>query len=181
MQSWKMTDLNQNKKGFALELIALVVIGFISVLFFAGWMYGINLVNTQLLNIPSEDNATNISYAASQTFSYMNEGLSALKLISFMIIFGFVLGTLIFAYFSRKHPVLFIVYFLIWILAIIFSIYVSNAYEEVLNNNVLGTTLATFGISNWIMLKLPWWIAVVGAVGIIIMLAGIIKDRELGG
>lgn len=170
-----------NKKGFVAELLAIIVIGFFALVFFALWIYANGLINTNLLAIPSDDSITNISDAVKNTFSYVNTGLDQLKMIGTIIIIAYILSTLIMAYFVKNHPALFIVYFLITIVLTVFSAYVANAYNDLLTNEVIGSTLSDFGVGGYIMSRLYIWIGVIGFLGIIIMLAGIIKDREWGG
>lgn len=173
-----MQNLKMNKKGFLIELLALIVVGIVVLIFFALWKYGINLVNTELLNFPSENNATNITDVTQKTFGYYNSALDQLSILGFLIIFGFAMATLITAYFSRQHPIIMFVYFMILVILIIFSIYVSNSYEDLLNNEILGSTLTSFSVGNHIMLHLPLWIGVIGFIGIFLMLGGIIIDRD---
>ena len=157
--------LLNNKKGYAVELMALVVIGIVCLVFFAGWKYAINTVNDELLAVSSPDNASNVSAATEATFSYMNTGLDYLGLISYMIIIGFAIATLIVAYFSGEHPILFFVYIFVIILIVIFAVYISNSYEDLLDEPVIGAELVEFETSNHIMSKLPLWVGVIGFIG----------------
>jgi len=170
-----MTGLTKNKKGFMIELIAMAIIGIIAVIFFAGWMYGIDIVNTALLSVNDDPNA-NVSLAAQETFSYMNAGLDGLKLIAFVMIFGFALASLIVAYFSGQHPMLIFVYIMVVIVLIIFGAYISNSYEELRKDDPIG--LAEFGMGNWFLANLPLWIGGIGFVGIILSVSSVAIRRE---
>ena len=175
MQTLK--KIGGNKKGFAVEIIALIVVGFVSLVFFALWIYGMNLVNTELLAVPSDGTIGNVSEAAENSFSWMNTGLDSLKMIGFVIILGYSIATLIVAYYSKDHPIMLVMYILLTVILVVFSIYISNAFEDLLSDPVLGTTLSSFSIGKHIMLNLPIWISVVGFLGVLLMLVG----RVVGG
>lgn len=174
-----------NNKGFIIELLAIIIIGFVTILFFAMWIYGHNLVNDALNTVGAEVDANtaglNLTTAVHSTFGYVNTGLNELKTVAIAMIMGLILATLIMAYFSRQHPALIFMYLLVTIIAVIFSIPVSNAYETLLSDSVIGSTLSGFGASSWIFSHLPTVITLIGFMGIILMLSGIIKDREFGG
>lgn len=176
----KMGIVKKNKKGFATELLALLVVGIICVLFFAGWIYGNNLLkNTIDSNKASFDTSqANLSLAVDSTYGYYNTGLEQLKLIAVFIFFGFAIATLAVAYYSKEQPILLAVYVFFVILLTIFSMYVSNAYETMLNTTSLGTTLQGFTMMNFIMSYLPYWVVVIGFIGILISLGGIIMGRQ---
>ncbi len=54
----------------------------------------------------------------------------------------------------------------------------SNAYETIMNNEVLAGTFAEFTGANWIMLNLPVWITIIGFVGGIIMYSQMGRREE---
>lgn len=169
-----------NKRGFAMELIIFVVVGIIVVLLFAGFIYGFGLINTTLTSGEMDTQYANLTLATSNTFSHLNSGLNQLHLIAAIILIGFVLATLIFAYGSSKNPLWLFVYILVVILVTIFSIYISNSYETLLSGNPLSDTLAGFGISNLILAHLPVWTALIGIFGIVLSIAGAVVGRKLG-
>jgi len=168
----------RNKKGLVQEVLVFVVIGIVILLFFAGWKYGFHLITTQLQSTNLPTNITNLSLAASNTFGYVDTGLNGLQIISFSILFGFMIGTFIMAFFSKNHPIMLPIYVLIIVGMIILSVYVSNIYSSLLTNSVLGSTLQDYVISNFIMGELPYIVAIIGFFGIIISLISIIKGRE---
>ena len=170
-----------NKKGFAVELMMLCIVGIVCLIFFAGWKYGINQVNTALVGLEATDSYSNVSGATSETFSYMNSGLDGLRIISFLIIFGFAIATLIMAYFIGEHPIFLFVYVILIGILIIFSVFISNAYGDLLSEDIIGTELQGFGISTFLMSKLPLWIGAIGFIGIVLAIASIYMRRETYG
>lgn len=151
-----------NKKGFAMELLAFAVIGFIMILFFVGWMYGSNIVNTTLLNVDTGSNSTNVSYVASQIYTPYNSGMQQLPLISTIILFAYMVAGLVVAYYSRNNPIMLFLYFLVVIVFVIFSVYISNSYQQVAQTSELASTFSQFGMSNVVMNGLPYFVAVIG-------------------
>ena len=166
------------KKGLVIEIIAFMVVAFIMLLFFAGWIYGSHIINGVLTNINSTSPIGNISEAASHTYTYVDTGYSQLNLISLMILIGYTIATFIIAYFSRKHPIWIAVYVMIAIVLVIFSIYISNAYQGLLSNSTLGATLGTFTVQNFIMNYLPYWVAIISLFGMAISLYGYYQQRD---
>lgn len=168
--------MNKNKKkGFAIELLALSVILIVSVLFFAGWIYGTNLIEKTLTSgdldiITSSASGTsftlNVTNATESTLSYVVQGYDQLRLISYIMFIGFLIACLVTGYFMGNHPILIIPYILIALFIIIMSVQVSNAYEDLLTNSVLGTTLQSFSVSNIFLVNLPTIITVVAFLGI---------------
>lgn len=165
--------MGMNNKGFAEGLLMIVVVGIIAALFFAGWMYGSDLLRTQLSNFESDTSIGNISEASDATYAYVDEGYqNGLPLIALTLLVGFAIATMIMAYFSVEHPSLIFIFIMIVVGTLILSVYVSNAYENLLSNNVLGSTLNGFTAFNFIMSHLSMWVTVIGLFGIVLMIAG---------
>lgn len=170
--------MSLNKKGFAIELFIVLIIGIVLVLFFGGWIYGVNLIESELLNVNTEDATINVTAATQDSFSYYREGIGQLRMIALMILFAFMLGTLIVAYYSPAHPVMLLPYIIIAVVLIIMSVPLSNAYEDLLTNDTIGSTLSSFSVMNHILLNLSTYMVVLTFIGIILSLANIIIGRE---
>jgi hypothetical protein len=174
----------KNKKGQSLsQLVILVAISIVIILFFGIWIFGTNIMNDELQNIGvlpnTEINFTEITEA---TMGKTVEGYDFLKMISMLMIFGFSLSILLSSFLERTHPGLgFVIHLFLTIIGVIFAAYVSNTYEDLLLDPVFGSTLAEFTASNFIMANLPMWIAVIGIAGMILLMSGIPRDRDLGG
>lgn len=168
-----------NSKGGLLDLIVLMVIAFIAVMFFAGWIYANNQLTNTLLNTDSPN--ANITQATQQTFSKVNDALGNLKWFAAAIIFGSIIAIMVSNFLIKAHPVFLIPYFLFVIISIVFSAYISNAYEDLLYSGVLSTTLQEFGFVNFFFVNLPIWITIIGVLGGIFLFIGITVDNELGG
>jgi len=170
-----------NKKGSLLDIIIFIVFAFAIVMFFGMYLYGHALVTDTLEGITTPIGNTNFSAIAQDTFGQVDDGLQTLKLLSFALIFGMVLTILLSNFLVRVHPGFFFAYVGINILAVILAVTISNQYEALLTNATFGSTLMGFTASNYVLLYLPVWATVIGFLGVIILMIGIIRDRELGG
>ncbi len=171
---------NQNKKASILDLIVWIIISFIVILFLAVWIFAHGLLTTNL-ELLGTSNGVNYTDAAVQTFGQVDSALGGLHFVAFAIIFALGLSILISNFFIKANPVFFVVHVLVTILAIVFSVYVSNAYESLMNGALLGSTITEFTAASWIMLNLPLWTTVLGMIGAIVLFAGIPRDTGLGG
>lgn len=171
-----------NKRGSLIDGILWMVMAFIIVMFFGMWLYGINLVDSSLADIDTPIGAnTTVSEISADTFGQMAAGLTQLRLLSFVLIIGMILTIFISNFLVKAHPVFFIPHVFINILGIILAVIISNTYETFLTDANIGTTLQSFSASNFILLNLPYFAAIVGFLGAIFLFAGIIRDSGAGG
>jgi F0F1-type ATP synthase assembly protein I len=111
----------------------------------------------------------NTTQVIDDTFGAVNRSYQALYWISVMLIVGMVISIFIGSYLVTTKPIFFIPYIFLVIIAIIVSVGISNAYEQVIQDPTLASTFAGFVGANFIMLQLPIWITIIGIVGAIIM------------
>ena len=124
----------------------------------------------------------NTSQVIDNTFGKVNQAYQSLYWISVMLIVGMVISIFIGSYLVTTKPVFFIPYAFITIIAVIVSVGLSNAYEQIISDPTLASTFAGFLGANFIMLKLPIWVTVIGIVGGIIMFVRMgSKDNEIYG
>ena len=168
------------KKGSILDIIIWIIIGFTTLLFLAVWLYGHGQLTEQLMDTGMVA-GVNASKAAQDTFGKVNSSMSILHTIAFVIIVTLAISIFISNFLVKAHPVFFIVYLLITVVAIVFSAYISNAYEALLSNELIGTTLTGFKAGTYIMLHLPIWTTVIGLFGALFLFIGITRDSGSGG
>jgi hypothetical protein len=95
---------------------------------------------------------------------------------------GMVISIFIGSYLVTTKPIFFIPYAFITIIAIVIAVGMSNAYELIIQDPTLASTFAGFVGANFIMAKLPMWIAIIGITGGIIMFIRMgSKENELYG
>lgn len=175
-----MKLLNRNKKGSIVDIIIWVVVAFITILTLAIFVYLFDVLGTELSDIGMVGSA-NMTNITAQTFGVVNQSLGpSLQTIALIIIVMSALSIMIHNFLVKAHPVFFVTYFFMVIGGIIASTYVSNQYNALLSNEVLGSTLGGFTGANFIMSWLPYWTAIVGIFGAIFLFIGIIRDRTGG-
>lgn len=177
----KPIEIRNNKKGSLMDLFVWLIISFVIVIFFVLWVYMFNLLTVEVTAIKSTE-SLNISDAAAKSFGRINAPqTSGLHLLAFVMIFGMGLSILITNFMVKAHPAFFIVYIFITIVAIILAVIISNQYETLMSNAILGDTIKGFKGASFIMLQLPLWTTIIGIFGAVFLFAGILRDRGLGG
>jgi len=172
------------RKASILDLAIFLILAFIIVIFFGIWIYGFNQITDTLggMDQPLGMINTTIAEVSEDTFGRVNTAqTTGVHILAFVMIFSMALSILLSNFLVKVHPAFFILYIFITISVIMASVYISNYYEELLQNPVLGSTFLAFRGATFIMLNLPIWIAVIGMIGAVFLFAGILRDAGLGG
>lgn len=178
----KPIEIKKEKKGAILDILVWIILSFIIILFFGVWIYGYNLITEQLTGIDANVLGNNISDIAQDTFGKINPiQTRSLHTLAFVMMFSMIISIFVTNFLVKSHPVFFIVYIFVIIAAVIVSVHISNEYESLLSNDVLGATLSEFSASNFIMMNLPLWVTIVGVFGAIFLFMGILRDSGVGG
>jgi len=180
----KLRKIVEEKKGSIVDLLIWIVIAFVVVTFFGLWIYGFDRIETTLAGIPNTTGTINISIsdATSKTFSIIKPAQeTGLHVLAYTIIFILAISILVINFLEKSNPAFFVLYIFVLLGAIIASVYVSNEYESLLTNDILGVTFQEFTGASFILLYLPVWVTVIGFIGAILLFAGILRDRGLGG
>ena len=145
--------------------------------------YGVNLGKDAIMdNIDTfSNNNVNASQIASYTIEYIEPGLEPLKWISYSVIIATIISFLVGNYLVRANPLWVIPYIFVIMLAVIISVPVSNAYEEIMQDSMLGSTFIQFTGQAYIFLHLPIWVLIIGVIGGILMFINILRDKSTGG
>lgn len=165
--------MTKNKKGGLLDLIVFIALGFLMVVVLVIFLFAGNTVNTALLDnvdaIEAASPSVNGTELINDTVGKVVSSYEMFKWISILLLFGFALSILISSFLVKTHPAWLYGYALIVVISIIISVYVSNAYESLLSNGLLGSTFYQFVGANFIFLHLPIWITIVGMIAGILM------------
>jgi len=177
-----------NKTGGFTDLFLFMIFSFVIILICGIFIYMGGNVLTQVhdtmddMRFGNETHYANTSQVIDDTFGAVNRAYQSLYWISVFLMVGMVISIFIGSYLVTTRPVFFIPYAFITIIAIIVSVGISNAYEQVIADPTLASTFAGFIGANFIMLALPIWITVIGIVGAIIMFIRMgSKENELYG
>lgn len=163
-----------NKKGSFISLFVMIVVVFVVVLFSVVMVYVGNQTQDKLHETfdqidPTLFGDTNATEVIDATFGEVNQSYSHLSWITVMLIFGMALSIIYGSYKVRTAPIYFVPYTLITGVAITVSAGIANAYETIIQNNILAGTFAEFAGANHFLLYLPVYIGIIGIAGGIIM------------
>lgn len=144
--------------------------------------FAVNEINTALMSVNESVGAVDFQDAVSKTWGYLNDGLiNSLNWLAFAIFFGLFVGMVVVGYFYRhEQPVLFFVLdiFLLFI-AFITAGYISDAYEILIGIDTFQNIFVdNMNIAAKLMLDLPIWVAVMGALMMIVTYIGIPRSTE---
>lgn len=179
-----MKSILRNKKGGMTDLfifmIVIIIILFVSGIFI---YFGVTAYSEVREKLGGKMMGTaNSTEVIDNTMGTLSNTYKALYWISILLIVGMIISIFIGSYLVTTKPVFFIPYAFIVIIAVIVSVGLSNAYEKIIQDPLLASTFAGFVGSNFIMLRLPMWIAIIGIVGGIIMFVRMgSKDDEIYG
>ena len=179
----ELRSLIKNKKASFVDLFIFIIISFVLVVVIGFLLYIFGQAEDGLHE--AMDDMTfgdaNTTEVINDTVGATTTSLTALYWLSVLIIFGMILGIFIGSYMVTTKPVFFIPYLFIWIIAIIVSVPLSNAYETLSATPELASTYAKFVGSNFILNHLPMIVAIIGIVGAIIMFTRMGRKEEYGG
>lgn len=97
--------------------------------------------------------------------------LDKVDYLVFGVFIALSLALIITSWFIAGNPLYMFIYFIIIIIAVVASAIMSNVWETVTGASVFGTYLSAFSLANHILLLLPYYIGVVGFIGIVVMFA----------
>ena len=174
----------QSKKGGMTDLFIFMIFA-IAIMFICGIFIYIGVQATNQVHETMDDMTfgdANTTETIDDTFGAVSQSYQALYWIAVFLIVGMVISIFIGSYLVTTRPIFFIPYAFLTIIAIIVSVGLSNAYEEVIATPELASTFAGFVGANFILLQLPIWITVIGITGAIIMFVRMgSKENELYG
>jgi len=160
-----------NKKAQFTDIFLFMIISVI-ILFVSGLFIYMGIrVSDQLDESFSGMGSDEVNYTAikDDTFGDVNVAYNSLYWISILLIVAMIISIFMGSYMITTRPIYFVPYIFIVIIAVIVSVGISNAYQQVVANPELAETFAGFIGSNYIMFYLPLWISIIGFVGGIIM------------
>lgn len=175
----KQADLTQL---FVFMIIAFVLSLAVVIMFFVATTTYDNLMSK---GAPAIQKALGDDYNATEiidsTYGKVPNAYQSLKWITSMLIIGMILSILITSFLIRVNPIWFVAYIFVWIIAVIVSIPMSNAYETIYQNQILASSFSGFWGQTYIFLNLPIWIVVIGGISAIVMFVNMVRQSQYGG
>lgn len=109
---------------------------------------------------------------ATEVTANMTTGvLGKMELFVYAIFFGLFIGFLVVAYEVKFYPFLSFVWIGLMFVVVIFSIILSNAYQEASIDPATSEYYSTWGDTEWLMIYLPHIFAVLGVISGILLFA----------
>jgi hypothetical protein len=161
-----------NKKAAFTDLLLVIIFTVIIVVVLGIFVYIGGRTNRELhIFFDNRDLADNMngSTLVEDTMGAVNTSYQSLTWISFFLIVGLIIASIMGSYLVTTHPVFFIPYIFILIIAVIVAAGISNSYELLAQNDELESTYTKFTMSNIVMQYLPIWILITGLIGGIVM------------
>jgi len=148
----------------------IVVIGFILFALGMGFFilnFTMNTTVDHLLNTSQINESADVRNA----FSSMSTVVNRLDYVIFALFIGLTLGLIISGWFVGGNAIFMFIYFLIVSITIAICTVLSNIWVQVSESSVFGTTVVSFPTTNHILSYLPYYITVIGIIGLIVMFA----------
>lgn len=172
-----------DKRGSIFDLFIWFIVGFIIIVIIFFSIYAMGLLNNVVHKMPDITTPSgyviNSTYVMDITIGQYYNSLAVLRWGTLGIILAMILSILISNYFVKTHTIFAVAYVLFAIVAVLLSAYVSNAYESLLKSPI-GYILDDSAL-NYLYLHLPYFTAVIGIAGAIILFIGINRDQGQGG
>lgn len=187
----KRLNFRKNKRGAVTDIIMWIVVGIVAIIFMALLYYAFavkavpNIKNAFNNTMFQNLNGNNITNASVQIFDNVTNGMTDnFGWITFGVLIAMAINILLGCFLVRVHPATAItIYTLIGIAAFMISVPVSNGYENLMSSGSEFTDLLSteFSGASFIMLNLPIWVSVIFFIGLILLCAGIPRDKGAGG
>lgn len=171
---------NMFKKGGFTDIFLFMIISFIIVMASGMYIY-IGVTTKAQLHATLDDmkiGNANTSAIIDSTFGEVTESFQSLIWISIFLIIGMIISIFIGSYLVTTKPIFFVPYVFVLIIAVVLSVSLSNSYELLITTPILQSTYIQFGASNFFMIHLPMWVAIIGFIGGIIMFSRIGSKEE---
>lgn len=164
-----LRSIRKNKRGDVTEFILILVI-----LFFIAVSFLVVAYVTDVFEDTIDETALNNTAVAQSAKSQLSNMSSNTIQRGFVIFFVFiVIGMMILSFLIRIHPVFIFLYIIFLAISIFLSIFLSNAYEQLVNTGALALVASKQTMTNWIWSNIVIIELAVGAMSMIITFAKI--------
>jgi hypothetical protein len=147
-------------------LVAAIIVFTLAIGFFIIFNVS-NTVITKMIGI----SAINSSASAVKVLQGTQKMTNQLDYVIFGVFVGLVLSIIITGWFIGGNPIFAVIYFMISVMTVAFCTVLSNTWETATQSSIFGLTIASFPITNNIVLNLPIYIGIVSFLGLVVMFA----------
>lgn len=144
--------------------------GVIVLIFGTGFLtmhYMVGQVVDNMLQVPVINNTA----GARTSVQSMNNMANRLDYVTFGLMIGLILAMIIGGWFVAGHPMFMFVYFIVIIIGVTISTLIANFWEAYSGMAIFGTSVEAFPITNHVLSYLPFYVAIIGFIGMIVMFA----------
>lgn len=178
-----ISKIYKNKKGQALrDIFTFIALSLVFVLLTGSMLYVFGVVNNELTKTDIAAGSVNFTNSSANTIGKLNTGfLNAADLIGILFLFGMVFAMVLNGYFQRNnvHRLLFMVDFIILILAYILAVYIANSWETILGTLPFADLIIeNMNVTSRFLLLLPLITIITGALVMIATYMGLPRSQE---
>lgn len=156
-----------NRRGSAQDILLIAVLLFaLGLGFLILHMVGTHIYNGLLANSQIQTSAATV-----EVLQAAKAQLAKLDLYFLAVFIGLVLALIITSWFISTNPLFMSLYVIIIIIGVVVSMGLSNAWESASQRPAFVTSLAAVPITNHVLSYLPYYIAVIGMIGCIVLFA----------
>ena len=106
-----------------------------------------------------------------EAYDGLNKTLSRLDYLMLGVFIGLTLAYIITGWFIGGNPIFMFIYFLVTVVTTVVATIIANVWVDMTGAAEFGTTIAAFPITNHLLSNLPYYVAVLGFIGIVVMFA----------
>lgn len=140
---------------------------------------GKNAANIIQSSIDTSQPNSSISNASLVATSTVNGVLGTFELFVYLGFIGLFIGFMMICYYVRTYPFLSVFWFFIIIALVFISMLISNSYELAsTSNSDMSSFYSAWGTNNFLMLNLPYIMAVFGVVSGVFLFVLISREPE---
>ena len=150
----------------AKDVVVIGIVLFMLALAFFVLRFTSTTIVTNMLSVSAINASGN---ATIQAFQSMNTVTQRSDYLFGVFLFGLFLSMIITAWFIAGNPLFMFIYFLVIVLGVIFSTIFSNIFQTVVAQAIFGTTINSLPLINNVMNYLPYYVAITGFIGLVIM------------
>lgn len=148
----------------------------LAIAFFVSY-FAVNIVYTSLLGTA----ALNATPEVVAVFQAGQKSTGQMDYVVFAVFIGLTIAIIVSGWFIGGNTLFMILYFLVWVIAVILSAIFSNTWQTITQMAVFGTTISAFPLSNNLLSNFPIYLTIVGFIGIIAMFAKPYFAQQSGG
>jgi hypothetical protein len=146
---------------FAGAILFILAIGFFIITF----------TSNTITNALTTNERFNESQQAVDAMESANTAVQRSDYVFLGVFFALMLGLVITGWFIGGIPIFMFIYFLVTVVAVVFAAIGSNIWQAITPASVFGTTVSLLPITNHILSYLPFYVALFGTIGVIVMFA----------